>query len=665
MATVVDEFVTRYLFEGDPQGLARVNRGIEGAQRKLRDLSNTAFKISGAAALPLTSIIRSAIGTDAAMRQLEARTKASADQLARFKQQAYEVGSQLPLNTADIIRAQTAFVQLGNSIDEAFAATPAIAQAAVAMEGVGIEDAARFASVALRAFSLDASEASRVLDYMTFAETKTAASARDIGNAFRFSAQAAADAKVPLHVYTSMLGVLAGSGRSAEESSQGLNVLLQKLAKGMSGFGRGGKMVKDTLEQIGLTTEDVKIAMESGEDGIINLLRTIRTATDDMPQDVLTSVLGTLVGESYASSFSFLVQNIEEVDRVSKEMLNSQGESASQAQTKMRGLSGAWEGFKAQLDTLQNILADVGISGPFEELLRAVSDSIAWLTQFNSAGELVNEGLLKLITTTLKLGAGMAVVGVGLRVVAFLMGPLAPAIRAVGLAIAFVNRIIRANPILFLISALALAVVYWDEIVAAMQWARDKFVEVLEAFGIPVTDIFAWIGEAWQGVIDELTTAYPALFTWIAAAWDTATAGWNTVLDFLGTLSDEQIFAWLGTAWESVTGAWWTVLDFLGVPREDALVWLGTAWESVTAGWRTVLDFLGIPQEDALAWLGAAWTLITAPWRTVLDFLSTGTVDFTWLGTAWETFTAPWRTVLDFLGVPQEGALAWLGIGMG
>ena len=268
MATILDTLITRIGPEFIGKGeLRKLESAVGRMQAKLDSVGSSALRMGTAVTASTVAIAAAGIETDKALRTLEARSGATADELERFKRQAYEIGSQLPLNTADIIRAQTAFVQLGNSIRQAVAATPGIARFAVGAEGVGIEDSARYASIALRAFGLNAEDTQLVLDQMLLAETKTAAAARDIGEAFRFSAQSAADAGLGTQSFIAILGTLAGSGRSAEESSQGLNVLLTKLSKGMSGVGRGGKMVTDVLEKIGLSGEDVERAFREGRRG--------------------------------------------------------------------------------------------------------------------------------------------------------------------------------------------------------------------------------------------------------------------------------------------------------------------------------------------------------------------------------------------------------------
>ena len=437
MATILDTLLVRIgpQFTGGA-ALRRLESGVGRAQAKLNSLAGGFARVGTIITGSTVVIAKAGIDTSKALNTLEARSGATTDELERFKRQAYEVGSQLPLNTADIIRAQTAFIQLGNSIEQAYAATPGIARFAVGAEGVGIEDSARYASIALRAFGLNAEDTQLVLDQMLLAETKTAAAAREIGEAFKFSAQSASDAGLGTKSYIAILGTLAGAGRSAEESSQGLNVLLTKLSKGMSGVGRGGKLVTDVLGKVGLSGDDVARALAKGEEGIFDFLASIKTATAGNAA-LRTSVLAALVGESYASAFSFLVENIEDARDTFVDLGDAAGESARQSAIQMERLSGAWEGFKAQIDTVRNVLSDTGVGVWAERLLRSAADLMAELTRVGDSGEYVHGRLLKIISAASLAGPALLLLAAGLKAVSFLLGGLVP----VATAIAWIGRV--------------------------------------------------------------------------------------------------------------------------------------------------------------------------------------------------------------------------------
>ena len=374
----------------------------------------------------MAATLRTAFKMDEAMKRLEARTGGTADQMARMKRLAYEIGSQLTLNNDEIVKAQTAFFQRGNTIEETMAATPVIARLAVAAEGVSVEDVARYLSIAKNNFKLTSDELALLGDQMLKMETVTAGAFRSIGEAFQFSGQTAVDAGLNAAEYVSLLGAVAGAGREVESVSQGLNNVWIKIATAITGRGRGSKMVREAFSGLNIDLGEVKGFMAAGQGGFNNLLRLIGERAPS--QADLTTSMRALAGESYASAISYMVQNMDKAD-AALEAAVGQGalpikerETTRQLEIIMSGFSGAIKIVMAQWDTLKNVLADLEFSGPVAEAARALASLITWLTRTNDKGEYLNRGLIAVIGSTLELGVAMIALGVALKGVAWLLG---------------------------------------------------------------------------------------------------------------------------------------------------------------------------------------------------------------------------------------------------
>ena len=413
---------------------ARINR-LRGKMNTLsRSFTRAGILMTGA----LVGVAVPLVSTSEAMNTLEARSGATADQMKRFRDQAIEVGSQLPLNTADIIRAQTAYIQLGNSIEQTIKATPGIALAAAAAESVEVGDAARYASLGLRAFNLEADRSTNLLDAMLKAETTTPATMRQIGEAFRFSAQAAADAGLDYQTYIATLGTLGGSGRSPEEASQGMNVIFTQLAKGVTGIARGGKMVMKALGKVGIEGDELQDFIDRGAEGFIDLLKRLKQVRSEYGQTSLTAILSQLVGTSYSSAFSYLVQNVDELVDVQAKLYDSAGEGARHAEIQMSNLSGAVKSFRAMLDTVIHKLT--GVEKGLEGVIRKVTE---FLHYFAEAPPLVHKlTAAVLLAGPAVLGLGLALKGASLALGGFL--PAARIFRRLGRAAAAAALTVRA-----------------------------------------------------------------------------------------------------------------------------------------------------------------------------------------------------------------------------
>ena len=264
------------------------------------------------------------------MRSLEARTGGTADEMARLKKQAYDVGSELPRNTADIIRAQEAFFSLGYTIDQTLAAMPDIANYSVAA-GVEIELAATHASVALNNFDIPAANVAVVLDQILKAQTLTAASAYGLGESFQYSAAQAAAAGVQTEEYISILGFTAGAGRDVEAVSQGIGLMLTNIARGTSESGRGAKLAQDAFAALGITMDEVRGSMTQGERGFTHLLELMARKSEELSPDILQASLAALAGTSYASAVGYVIQNVEGLGETTDQVFDSVGEGIRQA----------------------------------------------------------------------------------------------------------------------------------------------------------------------------------------------------------------------------------------------------------------------------------------------------------------------------------------------
>ena len=204
--------------------------------------------------------------------------------------------------------------------------------------------------------------------------------------------------------------------------------------------------------------------MNQGERGFIKFIKLLREAGQVAGQPTLTAALGTLVGESYASSFSFLVQNADELEAVYEAGLTGAGEAARQAQIRMTGSSGAWESFKAQLDTVKNTLGEDGIDGALESIFRRLADGMKWFTEPDAE-------LRKLVVGALLAGPALLGMGVALRAMSWMLGGLVPLMNPIVLAIA-------------LVAAAGFALwYYWNDIIPAWQRGidslRDKWLSLI------------------------------------------------------------------------------------------------------------------------------------------------------------------------------------------
>ena len=594
---VIDTLVTELMYRMNEASLRRAEARIASVRRGLTSASNAMLPFGIAAAAAVGIVAKTTIGVDAAMKNLEARTGANTEQLKRFKEQAYEVGSALPLDTEEIIKAQAEFKALGFTIEETFDAIPAIAQYAVAALGGDIELAASHSAIALNNFNIEAKGLGTVLDQLLKAETETAGRARNIGNAFAFSAQQAAVAGLSTADYISLLGSVAGAGREVESVSQGIGLFISNINKGLSGTGRGSKMVVEAFESIGISMNEVRGSMKDGEHSLESLFTLMQERTAGKPTEFLEAALSQLSGTSYASSIGYAVRNVEKLRSVREAVEDSVGEMARYTEIIMSGLSGAYIDMGAQWDTLKNRLGDVALNEDLERTMRGLADFMAELTRTDDEGKLVHETFLKLAGALLKLGLFLIPLSLGLRAMSFLLAPFElffkfiPQFSAAGRAIGrfgaaawaalpglrLLFGVLKAaglaafaNPYVLIGAAIALLILglwalwrNWDQV---SEWLKSS-----------------WLGGLFLGTETLTTSVFDPLMGWLRALWDLwaqtsdlLTGSWLGLL-LLGIIFFINPFVGVALALTAFRDEWAAVNDYLSNS------WLGKVLTGVTA----------------------------------------------------------------------------------
>ena len=424
MATVIDTLVVDLVFKGDRQAFDRLNQNIKNVQQNL-DRTAKRFAIIGTAGTAALGLIgKAGLDTEEALLRTRAALGLTEDQMKTLREEALRVGSTLPLNTKDIVNAQLAYGRLGATFEEIIRDAPAIAGAAVAT-GLQPEQVAQYAQIVQNVFGGDINEN---LDVMLRLANRSPATFQAFGESLQFSGQSAADAGLDFKTYVATLGGVAGAGRSVESVAQGLTGMWARLAKSGEGIGRGGMIVTEAFEGVGISMTDVNAAMDGTREGFISLLELINDA--DLTTTQLTALLSTLAGDTYSASISFAVQNPEKIRELLDEAALAPGEVVRQQEIILSGASGGIKEMMALIDTLLNRLSQLGVLTAIERFVRGVSSIVTWLTKINEEDELVNKGFLRLATILLGGLTSLLAVGVALKALSFALGGFTVIVRA-------------------------------------------------------------------------------------------------------------------------------------------------------------------------------------------------------------------------------------------
>ena len=640
MATIIDTLVTRLTFATNTAPLRRLDARVQALRTRLNSLSTTAMIAGGAAAGGLLSVVASGIKTDKSFRSLMAVTGASEKELKSFKEQAYEVGSKLPLMTSEIIDAQVELAKFGLSLEQVKTLTPSIANVTVAVGG-DLATIALQASQLMSTYEITADKIGGVMDKMVKAGTITPASFQEIGDAIGASAESAKMAGISIEDYIAILGNLKASGLEVSAASQGLNMMLTQLsrvrAEGINA--RGAEMIKQMLGAVGMGVDEMKTIMDQ-EQGFLKLLGEIYQRAPDSA--VLTSVFAQLGGTTYGAGFSSLARLHEEAMRDSNALLNAEGEAARHAQTQMEGLSGAWTAFKSMLDTVLNVLSDVanrtnGITDAFKSMSAAMEE----LLRQDKEGNRVHDTLLNLIAATLKWGTGLLLLGFILRGVSMALGAFSFLLKAATV----IGNVYRA-----VVAQMALANVGLSASLAKVTLAQIKasVAMLFSPIGLIIAGIAALVVGIAAAVIwwDELTDAMKRAWNWITELWVKAEKGefgfWIMLAVRTATLAFKMLTAIMSATWDAIKLVWETAPAFFrwalgGI--SDAFDWLGDVvsgaldwiWDKLKAFGSFLFESL----LDRFPILRAAFAALQQEWGGAIDFMTEKWAEFMGFMAGW------------------------------
>lgn len=205
---------------------------------------------------------------------------------------------------------------------------------------------------------------------------------------------------------------------------------------------------------------------------------------------------------------------------------------------------------------LQNATANLRTT--VGELLEPVVEVVATVAEWMSKNEqmakviMIVLGVLTVLTTILGI-----VVGV-LSAVNFAMGVLGIT------SLATFGWIILA--VMAVVAIIALLIVYWDEVVVAVQNFGTAFVEIM---GVAIE----WFKSAWTSVVEWLGTMWTTSVEYLKTTW-------ASIVEFFTVLIETIVAIWLGIPGFFI-GLWTGIIDYFISAWNTVLDWFVNRWNSV------------------------------------------------------------------------------------
>lgn len=329
------------------------------------------------AAIGLKSVIDLGVEYTNNLNELQSVTQATGLDMARVGNLAKQLGADMSLpatSAADAAAAMKELAKGGLSVDEAMTAAKGTLQLAAAAQS----DAARAAEIqsdALNQFGLAADQAGHVADIL--ANTANAASGEitDMANALKFVGPVARGIGVDIDTTATAIGLLAVNGIRGEQAGTSLRGMIASLAS-------PSKPAAEALKALGIAAFDA-----SGKFiGLRAFTDQLAAAKGRLTDAEFASAASIAFGnEGFTAANALALSGATAFDEMAKSVGRAGG-AAEVSAARTKGLGGAWEGLKSQLETT-GIGIFEAIDGPLEKLVRGTADKTA------QVGDAVVKGL--------------------------------------------------------------------------------------------------------------------------------------------------------------------------------------------------------------------------------------------------------------------------------
>lgn len=411
------EITIRVVLDDRDVDTPRVRKARGDLDDFARQAKSVGLALTAGITVPLGFIAREVlrVGTEyeKAMNLFQAATKASASEMQAAAAEAKRLGADMSLpatSAGDAARAMTELAKSGLTARQSMDAARGVLLLAAA---AGIEEAraAEIAANALNAFHLEAKESARVADLLAAAANASSAEITDIALAMSQSSASAAALKIPIEDLVTSIGLMANAGIKGSDAGTSLKTMMAALTPQTD-------KAAAAMKQLGIDAFDANGKFVGFEEIIRQAAPALARMTDEQRAFAIETAFGS---DAMRAANIILGQGVEKFQQMELAVGRS-GAAAELAGARTKGLAGAWEGLKSQLETGALVIFE-RMSPALEKIVRGLaeiaSNVIASATAFAKANPGLTEfglkvGVVLAVAGPLLVAVGGLVAGIGL-----------------------------------------------------------------------------------------------------------------------------------------------------------------------------------------------------------------------------------------------------------
>lgn len=348
---------------------SNLNRAVEQVQQTQNSfsglkatgesLSSVGAALTAGVTAPVVALGASVVQTQMkfqdSMAKVKALSGATGKDFQMLEDTAKKFGESTVFSASECADALGYMALAGWDAQQSADGLPGVLNLAAA-SSMDLADASDLVTDYLTAFGLEADQAGRMADVLSYAQANSNTTTEMLGEAFKNCAVNAHNAGMSLEETTAILGRFADAGLKGSEGGTALNAIIRDMTQKMK---NGAIAIGNTKVQV----QDANGNFRSMTD----IIRDVDKATEGMGDAQRTAALMTTFTADSIKGMGILCNTgADNIDKFTNELKNSDGTAEDMANTlsstlsgALKQLSSAWEGFQLNLGDTTGVLTKI------------------------------------------------------------------------------------------------------------------------------------------------------------------------------------------------------------------------------------------------------------------------------------------------------------------
>lgn len=306
---------------------------------------------------------------ESAMSKVQALSGASGSQLQQISDKARELGGSTRFSATEVAEAFSYMSLAGWDTQQMLDAVDGVVNLAAASE-MDLAEASDMVTDYLSAFGLQATDAGRMVDELTYAQSHSNTTTAQLGEAFSNCAADMHASGQDMETTTSILEAMANQGTKGAEAGTALSAMMRDISQKM----------KDGKIQIGDTSVAVK-DQEGNFRDLTDIMRDVEAATDGMGDaDKRAALQQTFTARSMKAVNEVLTEGVDKIAGYEEALRSSEGTASEVAATMQNNLGGKLTELNSAAEGLGIALYDK-VKGPLTSAVEVATGLINGITE--------------------------------------------------------------------------------------------------------------------------------------------------------------------------------------------------------------------------------------------------------------------------------------------